>query len=254
MILLPSPSQPVLQRGHPLARGLVFCVLPQLRPVDLVSGNKLGAKVGDSNWGVPMPGVRSVRANTGSGSGSDTAGFYWPFSDVFKTITTHFTSVWYGIAEANLAWAKHISFPYRSSGWSQPYGVLIAPARIDNTTTEEMHWAWNSSTGFESPDSASGMYEQSAKVPLFIGCTRAVTAFRIFKNGKIFSTATGGSSNSLDWSGGREPVCLLTRSSTSIGEGLKGNVGFAAVWNRALPDSAINNLYVLAKSLCGRMI
>lgn len=217
--------------GHPLADRLLWAAAPGAGSSnDLIEGQQ-ATLLANGNWA----GATAIGEGLNSASTAD-GGAAWPWTDRLASLTDEWTiAVW--LDPTTLVSSSHLlDIPYRAAGWTTPYhGLNLMREVLTGRLTLE--WA-SSAADRNTATSPATMFADTDPLSLYL-VTRQGSVARFFKNAaQIGANVTGRPTTSVDLSG-KQPITLLNRSSTSVGEGIVGVTPLAAVWGRALRNDEI---------------
>jgi hypothetical protein len=234
-----SPGNPLYNKYHPIADGLVFGAIPGgMHRQDIVSGNQ-PRNIGTGANGT-LHGSRRTALGSGYESKSNGNGVIsWPITPEILSIdnTNEFTfAVWYE-TDTSGQWATLLNIPYRDTAWANPF-MALGIRRSSSTAFMDLSKA----TSASSRTSITAGRFTATNGPL----TMAVVTGH---GGDVYfyiNSDRGGlqtwSTTVIDMSQAVE-VVMCNRQSTSLGEGFDGIVNAGYIWNRALEHSEIQALY-----------
>ena len=221
----------ILNRGHPLARGLVFLTYPGSGGAqDLVSGLT----------GRPLQSGGLSAAGSG-GSAAFTSiiggGVVWPFPPRLETITNQFTVAFRGAPSTTAARSIMVSIPYAAATYVNPRSSIAMLGESDGTGSM---WYAGTAAALRFADCAAGWFNSTDRQILWAGVrNNGVSGF--YRNGRLHTAGTFSADEPVLWTN-RQPLVILQRSSTSAGENFKGTADFAAIWNRPLTETELAQL------------
>ncbi len=218
--------------SHPLADRLLWAAAPGAGVSgDLIDGQS-GTLLGTGTWG----GQTTIGAALDSAN-STNDGAYWPWTDRLASLTDTWTiAVWADPASLAAGGYDHLlCIPYRATGWTTPY-LGLSFGRYGTTGQLSAQYA-ESATAWITRASTSVGITAADPLTLYL-VTRKAATFRFFVDAYQLGADVAGVTTAIDLSG-KQPITLLNRSSTSVGEGLVGRSPLAAIWGRALSDDEV---------------
>ena len=231
------PTYPLYNTQHPIARGLVFGVIPGgSHQLDIVSGNApIGVGTGSLNS------RKTIIGSTWESTSDTTGGMAWPITDQIKTIRGDFTIlVWTEIDSAG-AFASFFGIPYRVTGsWSAPFIALGVNRDSSHVSRAVLQKTVAGIRRFRILGTYNSSYVNaplSMHTVTLTGGTDVVTHNNLVRGTEL--AMTGGDA---DFSEAKE-VCINYRSTNPTGEGWTGATPVAFLWNRALSDREVAQLY-----------
>lgn len=216
--------------GHPLARGLVFFVIPnQQNAPDLVGGGR----------GVPLNSTGLAVGTGGVGLNStsvDNTGWAIPYrADLFHTIATEVTVACHVDVTAQDAYSTLISVPYADNAWMEPFGSLGLSRSGTNTNINL--GVSDSATNRNSVEFPNDTFLVGPGQSIMV--TRSGTTGVLYRNKVSFGSQFNELSALPVAHGTPGVVVLMNRSNTMLDEGTAGVMYYAAIWNRSLsPEEA----------------
>lgn len=225
---------PLYNKAHPLAKGLVFGVIPGgMHRQDIVSGNFPLDDVSSGNYG----GVTQIGRAWESNSTSD-GGISWPITDQVKAIKAEYTVVYWQESDSLDTFAAGFSIPYRSGSWSSPF--VCMQLQVRNGADGRGAWGKAVSGNLQKVNIADDYISADGTPVTCYAISQKVDLFA-YRDGKFFNSQTF-NTGSVDWTDSYE-IVLGQRSTTSVGEGLDGRLPGAYLWNRALSDKEISQIF-----------
>ena len=229
---------------HPLAKDIVFCVVPGDDPasqIELVSGGA-GTALADGHFS-GMTDMGPALRSTGSTASS---GAYWANTAKLQTIQKDCTVIVWASIDAPTGASNDegglFCVPYRSTGWATPW-ITMYFGRGYNGAVLDFDF---SATGglLDSVASDGGEFAILKRVIQY-AATRSGATCNFYVDGKKFgSTKTLTLNLDVDWTNAR-PVTILGKSENAAADGgTTGECPLAMVFSRALsPDeiAALND-------------
>jgi len=224
----------LLNKSHPLARGVVGCWL-----MSESTAAKVADLSGNKNDGTLQGDAHFVGGKFGSALDFDGTGDYVsiPHHTSYKQANVT-VSIWFKPDATQDSWATVISLPYRTTGFSDPY-VCYYIAR-------------NASNGYSSFAVTVGATDYSASdtngTEWSDGkwCLATLTydseTLRGYINGVLVATNTG-PSGAIDYTGGDTNLAIGRASEYWADQFFTGQVDHAMIWNRALSAAEVAWLY-----------
>lgn len=230
-----QPSGPIeLDKGHPLARGLVFATIGNAPGAPDLVGGARSTPIGASTVDVFANGLGFYApSNVGNGW---TAKYD---TDIFQTIGTSFTIACEFVAESFVDASHIVSVPYANNTFVDPK-VSFCLRRLTTTTRIVIEIGTNP-PGLQNSIFDNGIFVDtiSTYVAVRNGASSSVKRNNVLLP-TVSSTFTAG--GTVGYSTANE-VTMLNRSSTSPGYGTGGGILWAYIWNRALEDDEQAAIY-----------
>ena len=211
-----------LDPSHPLVRDLVFVAVPG--GPELLSGVlpvAIGAAAISS----------TEQGKTFYSSSNTTDGWYWPVAvdHPIYSITNEDTLLILANRISGASFGNMFGVPYRSGSWATPFYAWGLGSQ-SNTTVGNYSFATSTSARSSAVTSA-GFYVNG--VMQAYGVTRSAGRVRYYSGPSQFGSDASYSSANVDWAN-RQPPVLFNRSSSSLGEGMRGHAVLILVWRREL--------------------
>jgi hypothetical protein len=137
------------------------------------------------------------------------------------------------------AFSAIFSFPY-STGWAAPFGAF--GLQRDNANNWLRLWGSNgTSTGSNIATFSSVSVSAGGRYRIAFWCSPPSAWIWVNEvQSSATNTTDGGGSNSAAWNNpNRQPLNLLGRSATNIGEGIQGAMRRFALWDRLVPQQEL---------------
>jgi hypothetical protein len=232
-----SPGRPLYNQAHPLARGLVFGVIPGgHHKQDIVTGNFPSQQDTGSLYSGRH---NSVGDGWDSNSTSD-GGISWPVSDQLRTITKDLSMVVFLTIDSMVDWAAILTVPYDVSSWSSPY-YCFGMNRKSNETNIRL--AKTVGTTHDAPIGSAGLLTIPEPGVLMCAQTLRDTKIQQYKNGSPFGTTPDAQAGVIPFPSTATEVALMYRSAALSGEGTDGLMNAAFIWNRTLSPKEMAQIY-----------
>jgi hypothetical protein len=224
-----QPSGPtVLNRDHPLARGLVFGTVGGAHGnPDLVGGLR-SHPLGTSE-------MKTFANGVGFWSPSTTGNGWWTTYDTaaFRTIGNEFTVACEFVAEGLGDSSRIVSVPRNNSSFNTP-PVAFALRRVTTQTTAMLEIGTATGTQ-EACTFASAVFADTTSAYV---ATRKGTTSTLRRNNVLLDVVGNSyTASSLVGYGNATSVVYLNRSDTLGGSGTAGGILYCYIWNRALSDA-----------------
>lgn len=213
---------------NPLARGLIIFVLPGMF-LEVVTGTRGGGLESSGTIAASTEGL-------GCESTSTTAGGCWiPYHLSWQALaTTQLTIMARLRKDASNQYGGLVSIPYANSGWSSPYASIalqhdataVTPAANLGCSGAQIY-----SAGLSSSWPNDGLIAN-------YWFTRSLANGAWYKDNAACGTSSGFGTAAPTIN----PLCAMSignRSRYSNGNGIDGNFGIVALWNRVLSDGEL---------------
>lgn len=199
-----------------------------------VNGGTITA-FGDADFTRTHPDVAAWRSL--DSRSATTAGAAFALTSQIQTITT-VHSIWVDATVDSLgAWSMMIGIPWASGTWTAPFAA-IALNRSSSTTATNHQFVTSGPTA-NAYTGASGSFPTSGRHRYWV--IRNGTNLKFGADGsQVGSDATVASGSTIYNTS--QPLTMLNRSSTSIGEGIDGSIHCLRIWSRALSTTEMGDL------------
>jgi hypothetical protein len=232
-----KPTFPTLRRDHPLAQGLAFLTVPTIPGSrNLVDGSR-GTLTSEANGSWQAASLYEAAIESTS---TTLGGAYWPFPQQLEG-ASDFTIAWLGRIDSSAVSGKLVALPYRQdTSWTSPFTAMgmFLPSQLGVEFTDTTATRIQSTTLGSITNGQTRLY----------AVTRRGTAVRSYRDGDVLATVTVGSAAAVKFDAlgatVRPNVYVMQRNHQNTGEGVDGVCALAAVWNRALTDGEIEQLWV----------